>query len=148
MYWFLVMYLTHFLNNIYTTSPPSKENKPTIRYICLPYYGLLSFDIRKNFSRLLKACYPEIHFRFIFTNPCTIGSQFRHKEQIPSNLVSNIVYSFTCLHCKMQYLGETKRNLALRIPEHLGISARTGKPISRPSHSNISRSSFLKWSSM
>ena len=44
---------------------------------------------------------------------------------------------FTCLHCNMRYIGETQRNLSLRIPEHLGLSPRTGKPIGKPSHSNI-----------
>ena len=44
---------------------------------------------------------------------------------------------FTCLHCKMRYIGETRRNLSLRIPEHLGLSARSGKPICKPSHSVI-----------
>ena len=126
-----------FLNNIHTKTPPPKEPKPTIRYICLPYYGLLSFDTRKKLSKILKSGYPDILFRFIFTNPCTIGSQFRHKEQVPSHLISNIVYMFTCLHCKMRYIGETHRNLSLRVPEHLGLSPRSGEPISRPAYSVI-----------
>ena len=129
--------LRNFLNNVQTKTLLPMEEKPKIRYICLPYYGLLSFDIRKNLNKILKSAYPDTLFRFIFTNPCTIGSQFRHKEQLPPNLTSNIVYLFTCLHCKMRYIGSTHRNLSLRIPEHLGISPRTGKPISRPSHSNI-----------
>ena len=129
--------LRAFLNNFHSNTPPSKQTKPTIRYICLPYYGILSFDTRKKFEKILKLAYPDILFRFIFTNPCTIGSQFRHKEQLPSNLMSNIVYMFTCLHCKMRYIGETQRNLSLRIPEHLGLSPRTGKPIGKPSHSCI-----------
>ena len=128
--------LKTFLNNIHTNTPPPKET-PTIRYISLPYYGLLSFDTRKKLEKILKLAHPDILFRFVFTNPCTIGSQFRHKEQLPVDLTSNIVYLFTCLHCKMRYIGETQRNLSLRIPEHLGLSPRTGKPISKPSHSNI-----------
>ena len=129
--------LKTFLNKIHTTTPVPQGNKPTIRYICLPYYGLLSFDIRKKLQKLLKLAYPDILFRFILTNPCTIGSQFRHKEKPPSDLTSNIIYLFTCLHCKMRYIGETHRNLSLRIPEHLGLSPRSGEPISKPSHSNI-----------
>ena len=129
--------LKSFLNKVYTKTPLPKEQAPTIRYISLPYYGILSFDTRKKLSRLLKSAYPDIHFRFIFTNPCTIGSQFRHKEKVPSHLVSNVIYMFTCLHCKMRYIGETHRNLSLRIPEHLGVSPRSGEPIGRPSHSVI-----------
>ena len=128
--------LKTFLNKVHTKTPPPKE-KPTIRYISLPYYGILSFDTRKKLEKILKLGYPDILFRFIFTNPCTIGSQFRHKEKVPSHLTSNIVYLFTCLHCKMRYIGETHRNLSLRIPEHLGLSPRSGEPIGRPSQSVI-----------
>ena len=129
--------LRNFLNNLHNKTSLPKENKPTIRYICLPYYGLLSFHIRKNLNKILKSGYPDIRFRYIFTNPCTIGSRFRHKEQLPPNLTSNVVYIFKCLRCKMQYIGETQRNLSLRIPEHLGISPRSGEPLSKPSHSPI-----------
>ena len=35
------------------------------------------------------------------------------------------------------YIGETHRNLSFRIPEHLGISPRSGEPLSKPSPSPI-----------
>ena len=47
------------------------------------------------------------------------------------------MYDYTCSVCKDRYVGETKRNLSLRIPEHKGISARTGSKIAYPSFSAI-----------
>ncbi len=32
----------------------------------------------------------------------------------------NVVYCITCSHCKIQYIGETGRNLRARIGEHIG----------------------------
>ena len=42
-----------------------------------------------------------------------------------------------CQCCDALYFGETIRHLHTRISEHMGISACTGKPLSKPSFSNI-----------
>ena len=126
-----------FLNKTTSPTPTVNTDKSLIHYIVLPYYGLLSYSIRKSLHKLLKQCYPNTIFRFIFTNSKTIGTMFKHKEPLPSNLISNIVYQFDCPQCKMRYIGETKRNLSLRVPEHRGLSPRTGRPISTPFSSSI-----------
>ena len=126
-----------FFNKVFSPKPNTNQEKPSFHYISLPYYGLLSFDIRKKINKALKQCYPKTTFRFIFSNPNTIGSMFKHKETIPPNLISNIVYQFNCSSCKVRYVGLTERNLTLRIAEHKGCSARTGRPISHPSSSAI-----------
>ena len=132
-----------FLNNKFTptvTPPPDKSN---IHYIKLPYYGFLSFSIRKRLQHLFRQFYPNSKFIFIFTNPHTIGSLFKSKDSLPLGLISNIVYQFTCPHCKMRYVGETERNLSLRFAEHRGVSARTGRHLSSPSNSSIRTHSEL-----
>ena len=116
-----------------TEAPP----KPTIHYVCLPYYGCLSFSIRKKLNGLLKRAYPNTLFRFIFTNGNTINSMFRHKEPLPPFLTSNIVYQYNCSYCNVRYVGLTTRNLRLRAAEHAGVSPRTGTPISSPFPSSI-----------
>ena len=62
---------------------------------------------------------------------------FKHKESLPADLTSNVIYQFNCPCCKARYIGLTQRNLTLRIAEHKGLSARTGRPISHPSSSSI-----------
>ena len=52
-------------------------------------------------------------------------------------LRSRGVYKFKCQCCEALYFDETIRHLHTRISEHMGISACTGKPISKPSFSNI-----------
>ena len=93
--------------------------------------------MRKKLNKLLKHCYPKTTFRFIFTNSNTINTLFKHKEPLPTNLISNIVYQFKCPRCNMRYIGKSERNLTLRFAEHSGKSARTGRPISHPSQSSI-----------
>ena len=128
----------NFLNKtLHPTTPPEPKEKPTIHYVCLPYYGCLSFSIRKRLNNVLKNCYPNTVFRFIFTNGNTINSMFRHKEPLPLFLISNIVYQYKCSRCKARYYGKTIRNLTLRFSEHAGKSARTGRLISNPYNSAI-----------
>ena len=126
-----------FLNKTLSPKPNTTTEKPTLHYISLPYYGLLSYDIRKKLNKTLKHYYPKTVFRFIFTNPKTISSLFKHKEALPTNLTSNIIYEFKCSHCNMRYIGKTERNLTLRFAEHSGKSARTGRPIASPFSSSI-----------
>ena len=126
-----------FLNKTLSPPPNRDTEKTTFHYISLPYYGLLSYDIRKKLNKALKHYYPKTIFRFIFSNPKTINSFFKHKESPPTNLISNIVYEFKCPHCNMRYVGKTERNLTLRFAEHSGKSARTGRPIARPNPSSI-----------
>lgn len=113
-----------------------------VQYIRFPFFGHLSYEIRNNLSKLLKHHYPNTKFVFIFTNSLTIGSFFRFKDSIPQNLVSNIIYGFTCSRCKSRYIGETRRNLTLRFAEHMGISARTGRILASPTFSSIRDHSF------
>ena len=39
---------------------------------------------------------------------------------------SNLIYKYTCGRSRAFYIGKTEQQLALRISEHSGISARTG----------------------
>ena len=49
---------------------------------------------------------------------------------------SNLVYLIDCTNCGMQYVGETKRQIADRLPEHLrDIKKRNESPVSR--HFNL-----------
>ena len=51
------------------------------------------------------------------------------KNKIPSFLRSGIVYKFQCGSCNATYCGKTKRHFKVRMCEHLGISALTGKRV-------------------
>ena len=53
---------------------------------------------------------------------------FNFKDRVPTDLVSHIIYKFTCADCNASYLGETTRHYVIRTCEHLNISPFTKKP--------------------
>ena len=126
-----------FLNNKFSSE--TLENSQTLRkkYIKLPFYGHLSYVIRNKLTNTLKIQYPDIKFMFVFTNSFSITSFFKSKDSIPTGLVSNVIYEFTCSSCKARYIGETTRNLTHRINEHKGLSIRTNKQLANPAFSAI-----------
>ena len=65
----------------------------------------------------------------IFQTNCKISNFFTFKDKIPSFLRSGIVYKFQCGSCNATYYGKTKRHFKVRMCEHLGISALTGKRV-------------------
>ena len=51
------------------------------------------------------------------------------KTKSHRSYVSGIVYKFQCGGCNATYYGKTKRDFKVRMCEHLGISALTGKRV-------------------
>ena len=44
---------------------------------------------------------------------------FSVKDPIPLDLCSRVVYKFSCAGCNACYIGETSRQLSMRVREHL-----------------------------
>ena len=126
-----------FFNKKYAPQTPIITVPKDIRYIKLPYLGNLTFDLRNNLDRILKDAYPQVMFKFIFTNNFTIGSYLRKRDSLPEGLSSCVVYEFSCPDCNARYVGSCSRWLQHRIAEHMGRSVRTGMPLTKPSHSAI-----------
>ena len=72
--------------------------------------------------------YPTAKLKVVFKSGMKIGSLFKFKDSIPSNIRSLVVYQFTCSSCNATYIGKTKRHHKIRMCEHLGTSYRTGEP--------------------
>ena len=107
-------------------------------YINLPYLNKLSNkSINNDIQKLINRFYPHINLNIIFQNNFSIASFFPFKDRIPTSMISNLVYKYSCAQCPATYYGETSRHLHTRIAEHRGLSSRTGIPITNPSHSNI-----------
>ena len=130
-------FLRNFLDKLHNCRPSVPSVPKQIMYINLPYYGYDSFKIRNELTRCFASAFPQVSFRFIFTNAYTIRSFFRYKDRVPKELCSNIVYKFNCSSCNAGYIGSSIRNLKIRVCEHKGISCRSLLPLSRPSCSEI-----------
>ena len=47
---------------------------------------------------------------------------FKLKDRVPYDLVSGVIYEYTCGRCNPSYYGKTGRHLKVRSGEHIGIS--------------------------
>ena len=129
--------MNSFLNKKLIPSVPTLTVPRDLKYIKLPYMGRLSFDVKRELRKILRDAFPQIQFKFVFTNSVTIGSYLKKRNSLPAALCSCVVYEFKCPSCGARYLGSTNRWLSHRIQEHRGVSIRTGLPLSRPSASAI-----------
>ena len=77
----------------------------------------------------MKNKFPYCNIRFAFQTKCKISNFFAFKGKILSLLHSGIVFKFQCGDCNATYYGKTKRHLEVRMCEHLGYLALTGKRV-------------------
>ena len=87
----------------------------------------------KYFKDILNCCKLQI----VFKSQRKLASVFRFKDRLPYDLVSGVVYKYTCGSCKSSYYGETDRHLKVRCGEHIGISPLTSKKIKPSKESAI-----------
>ena len=85
-----------------------------IFFINLPYLGKDSFIIKKNVKLLISRFYPQVKPIFCFRTSFTIGSLFRVKDRIPVDLMSSVVYLYSCGQCTSSYVGQTSKQLKVR----------------------------------
>jgi hypothetical protein len=93
-----------------TSLPRSTGRKDKFRWIRFPFLG----DFSHQLSRVLR----RFGFRPAFYNPVTVKGLFvRLKDPIPARERSG-VYSVKCGDCRGVYVGETGRQLCVRVAEH------------------------------
>src|SRR5215469_17992741 len=130
-------YIHNFLNSKYESNTPIITVPKNTIYVKLPFYDQIYSELKNNLNKLLRNTFPQLKINLIFTNGYTIKSIINHKDKIPKNLMSGIIYKFNCNSCNAVYIGSTVRQLNVRIAEHLGISPRTQTFITKPSSSSI-----------
>ena len=90
-------------------------------FIALPYLGNLSLAIRTRLQN-------SINNNLLFCKSTTSLSKFfRFKDKVHFNLLSNVVYKFSCGRCNATYYGKTCRHLNIRVGEDSGVSLLTRK---------------------
>ena len=121
--------IKNFLDKILTPKPVVSAVPKKQLIITLPYLGNLSLQIRTRINRIMKNKLPYCNIQFVFQTKCKISNFFTFKDKIPLVLRSGIVYKFQCGSCNATYYGKTMRHFKVRMCEHLGISALTGKRV-------------------
>ena len=118
-----------FLDKLFIKSPEISTVEKKTLILSLPYLGNVSLQTRtklkKSFKSILNCC----KLQFVFKSQRKLASVFRFKDRLPYDLVSGVVYKYTCGSFKSPYYGETDRHLKVRCGEHIGISPLTSKKI-------------------
>ena len=105
--------------------------------IVLPYLGKLSLQIRVRINRAMKNKLLYWNFRIAFQSKCKLINSFTFKDNIPVFLRSGIVYKFRFGCFNATYYGQTMGHFKVRMSEHLGVSALTGKRVKEDNDSAI-----------
>ena len=126
-----------FLDDKYNNNSQRQNTPNQEMYVSLPYFGSQSDKFKLELSVLFRKYFNDISFHFIFVNPFKIGSFFKHKDVLPKEMRSSLIYKYSCVQCASEYIGSTTRLLASRVAEHSGRSLRTNRILAHPSHSNI-----------
>ena len=91
------------------TSQDTPSEEPKI--LCLP-------NVRRLSEKIEKVCAPP-GIKAVFKPPNTLRQSLVHvKNRLPEEKKRSVVYQVPCKGCDQVYIGETKRNLNIRLAEH------------------------------
>ena len=91
--------------------------------------GKLSLQIRTRINCIMENVFPYCNIRFVLQTKYKISNFFTLKVKVPLFLLPGIVCKFQCGGYNGIYYGKIKRHLKVRMREHLGILAFTGKRV-------------------
>ena len=88
--------------------------------LSVPYLGDVSVQtrtkLRKSFKGILNCC----KLQTVFKNQRKLANVLRFKDRLPFDIVSGVVYKYTCGRCNSSYYGETDRRLKVGLENILG----------------------------
>ena len=117
--------IKEFLDKILAPKPVVTTVPKKDLVIALPYLGKLSLPTHKRIKSKLSYC----KIRLVFQTKCKVSNFYTSKDKIPLFLRSGIVYKFQCGGCIATYYGKTKWHFKVKMYEHMGIFAVTGKRV-------------------
>ena len=89
--------------------------------------GEISLQTRTKWRKSLKGLVNSCKLQIIFKSQRKLSNFFRFKDLLPSDLVSGVLYKYTCGRCNSTYYGETEKKIKVRFGEYIGISTLTFK---------------------
>ena len=123
-----------FLDRLHMIKPTlATVEKMPLRLI-LPSLVSISLPVKTKIRNFMKSALNCCILQVIFKSERKLANMFRFKDRLPYDLVSGVVYEYTCVRCNYSYYGETERPLKARSGEHIGISPPTFKKTKQLHH--------------
>ena len=82
---------------------------------------LFKIGLSRLISKLSLISSTSLLFQIVFKSQRKLSNIFRFKDLLPFDLVSGVVYKYTCGRYNSTYYGEADRHLKVRSREHIGI---------------------------
>ena len=82
-----------------------------------PYLGRFSTVAQSKIRRLVNRYCNDLDIKLLFIT-FKLRNLFSVKESVPRELLSRVIYKFTCACCNACYIGETGRHFSTRVREH------------------------------
>ena len=96
-------------------------------YLLLTFIGRMSALVKPGLVRSLHKHLPFFNFKIDLKTSNRLTNYFSFKDLVPELLRSCQIYNFTHGSCNALYICKTFRHMKVRVPEHQGVSPRTGK---------------------
>ena len=129
--------LQTFLNKIYSKKVLQLTVPKKDLYVFLPYLGKLLISARSTLEKTICDILPYVNLKVVFRIKNRLSSKFTFKVKISKEMCSLLCYKFQCSSCNATYYGQTKRHFKVRVSEHMGVSACTGKNIKYTKNSAV-----------
>ena len=122
----------------------SINNSKKTLFLSLPYLGEIPLQTRTKSRKSLKGLLNSCKLKIASKSQRKASNVCRFKDRLPSDLVSGVVYKYTCSRCNYTYYGETDRHLKVRSGERIRTSPLTFKKV-KPSKEIAIHDHLLNW---
>ena len=136
-----------FVDKLFIKRPQLITVEKKKLFLSLSFLGEISLQTRTKLRTSLKSLLNSCKLQIVFKSQRKLSNVFRFKDRLPSDLVSGVVYKYTCGRCNSTYYGETDRHLKVSSGEHIGISPLTFKK-TKPSKESAVRDRLLNCNSI
>ena len=103
----------------------------------------MSLSARSTLEKTIRGILPCVNLNVVFRIKDRLSSKFTFKDKISKEMRSLLCYKFQCSSCNATYYGKTKHHFEVRVSEHMGAYARTGKNIKSTKKSDVRDHKFV-----
>ena len=92
-----------FVDKLFIKRPQLITVEKKTLFLSLPYLGEISLQTRTKLRKSLKGLLNSCKLQIVFKSQRKLSNVFRFKDRLPSDLVSGVVYKYTCGRCNSTY---------------------------------------------